>query len=495
MPPKPQTTGSVRAFNSALAALGEPSCLATGLTDALVASCSLVLGSSERQAIQYFQGTFARHQHTKNPKYNVVSVIFRIATESAMTMHMVVAIARQEMLLSQRASYADVEEDDVALKHYSEALRRVAAFINGNDTETGIDAILATTYLMLTYEQKFGDGNGAALSSHLNGVASIIREKSRRTFMLSAGADHGSNALPTTMALSASTHDSFTPSLFSARMLVWISLLDAGASSTGLGGGINAALHEMLQDHAQCCESCTSNAPGSLFQSYTQLQRYSNPLFPNVWGQDYPVKELMDDIDNHDIFLLYGQCFQLRYMISRLRQLRIEHSTAAIDCQRTIESAFERVREQYGETLLLAGKLGSDVDNSIRAVQNVRFIVPHYHAAILLYSQSGNDIECPEDRHSALTGIMNLAFQAFQHEGDEAMLRIAWPLFMAMLETDDLLHRDWISARLRSLAKYGKNYARAAAFTDFYVAEERRRGIKPDFRDLLQNGDFEQFAI
>ncbi|ETN45002.1 uncharacterized protein HMPREF1541_09878 [Cyphellophora europaea CBS 101466] len=457
---------------------------------------SLIIGSREREAIQYFQTVFARHQHTKNSSYNVVAVIFRIASHSAMTMHMVLAIARQEMLCFRAGGNADVGDDEMALHHYSEALRQFGAFIEGTDTETGIDAVLAATWLMLAYEQKFGDGSGKALSSHLRGVASLVQVKSRHTFMLSTGTEDQATSPVTKMELSATSRTSFLPSLFSARMLVWISLLDAGASSTRLGGGINGALHGMLRQHNSCSYSHEPESESNIFRSYTKMQRFSNPLFPRVWGDSYPTTELMDDIDNHNVFLLYGQCFQLRYMVSQLYELELEHSPAAADCRRVVEMAFDDVSRQYSETFLLARKMCQDTDHKIRAVKNVRFIVPHFHAATLFYHHSARlTVEGTGQRASALAGIMNLAFQAFQHEGDEAMLRIAWPLFMAILETEDLLHRDWVCTRLRSLARYGRNYARAATFADAYVAEVQQRGHKPDFRELLGSGGFEQFAI
>jgi hypothetical protein len=96
---------------------------------------------------------------------------------------------------------------------------------------------------------------------------------------------------------------------------------------------------------------------------------------------------------------------------------------------------------------------------------------------------------------ASLKMIMKLAYQAFKLEGDEAMLRIAWPLFIAILETDDLLRREWLIARLRALGKFGKNYSRAAVFVESFVAEEERKGERLDFQAYLTSGGFEQFSI
>ncbi|PTB54487.1 hypothetical protein M431DRAFT_530667 [Trichoderma harzianum CBS 226.95] len=429
------------------------------------AACSLTLGLQEREAIQYFRTTFSRHQHTKNPQYNVISVIYNIATKSELAMHMAVSVARREMLCLQNNGQADVKDDDISILHYSAALSQLAEFVNGADAVTGLDTILASIWLMLTYEQKFGDGNGVGLSSHLKGLATIVQSEARQALTLPADANHHIPSSANTMELDSSQRRMHTLSLFSARMLIWISLLDAGAASTGLGGDFNASLHGLLEEHAHICDGCDSRLQTSLFRSFTEVAKYSNPLFCRVWGDDYPIQELMDDISNHDIFLLYGSCFQVRYMASRLDSLRKQVSTAAEQCENVIELAFQEIAETYTETFLLASKITVETDNSLRVIKNLRFIVPHYHAAILYYVRCADPRRSSPDRRMvSLKMIMKLAYQAFKLEGDEAMLRIAWPLFIAILETDDLLHREWLIARLHALGKFGKNYSRAASF-------------------------------
>ncbi|KAL6838144.1 hypothetical protein V8C40DRAFT_272311 [Trichoderma camerunense] len=460
------------------------------------AACSLTLGLQEREAIRYFRTTFSRHQHTKNPQYNVISVIYNIATKSELAMHMAVSVARREMLCLQNNGQTDVKDDDISILHYSAALSQLAEFVNGADAVTGLDTILASIWLMLTYEQKFGDGNGVGLSSHLKGLATIVQSEARQALTLPADANHHIPSSANTMELDSSQRRMHTLSLFSARMLIWISLLDAGAASTGLGGDFNASLHGLLEEHAHICEGCDSRLQTSLFRSFTEVAKYSNPLFCRVWGDDYPIQELMDDISNHDIFLLYGSCFQVRYMASRLDSLRKQVSTAAEKYEDVIELAFQEIAETYTETFLLASKITVETDNSLRVIKNLRFIVPHYHAAILYYVRCADPRRSSPDRRMAsLKIIMKLAYQAFKLEGDEAMLRIAWPLFIAILETNDLLHREWLIARLRALGKFGKNYPRAAVFVESFVAEEERKGERLDFQASLTSGGFEQFSI
>ena len=59
---------------------------------------------------------------------------------------------------------------------------------------------------------------------------------------------------------------------------------------------------------------------------------------------------------------------------------------------------------------------------------------------------------------------MRLALQAFQQDGDKAMIWIAWPLSIVMIETNDDFYRDWASAQLSAIGIYGRNYLRAVLF-------------------------------
>ncbi|CAG9961994.1 unnamed protein product [Clonostachys byssicola] len=45
--------------------------------------------------------------------------------------------------------------------------------------------------------------------------------------------------------------------------------------------------------------------------------------------------------------------------------------------------------------------------------------------------------------------------------GDGSLLRIAWPLFVTAIVTDNCRYHDWMRNRLQRISKFGKNYERA----------------------------------
>ena len=91
--------------------------------------------------------------------------------------------------------------------------------------------------------------------------------------------------------------------------------------------------------------------------------------------------------------------------------------------------------------------------------------------------------------------IINLAFQAYKDEGHQAMLRIAWPLFIASLESDDVVHKEWALSRFKSLGKHGPNYRRAFKVLEAAIAEQDRSGYCVSIMQFLGSGQYERFVI
>lgn len=110
-----------------------------------------------------------------------------------------------------------------------------------------------------------------------------------------------------------------------------------------------------------------------------------------------------------------------------------------------------------------------------------------YYAVVLDFMRVTKFEQPLDDRqYHALREIMNLAYQSFKHDGDDAMIRVAWPLFIAALETDDLLHRDWVLDRFAAISKYGKNFERAHRFLIEVIPMQQQFGKRVDIRSQLE---------
>jgi hypothetical protein len=451
------------------AALTRALALPTRLPEFPSSASSLNLTSADHEAIRYFRTTFAKIHHTKNPDYSLFSIIFTLAQDEPMVMHALLALGGHEIEFRRNSNSDGVASHSLTtqqaerdrnrwtpFEHYSAALGILADAIGTADDgrQLELDPICAVLYLMLVYEQKYGDGTCSGLSNHLAGAALIVKHRCQNlSDQISKRRWQGTPVL-TRMRRPQSQLPEPGLSLFVIRLLAWIGLCDSTAASFGLGGQFSREIKDIMGPND------ASSIPG-----FDALHRYSNSLYRSMWGDSYPQVELLDDVENRDIFAFLCACMQLRAIVAGLAQLD-EHGLR----QRlpTVESAFRQIDQRYGELLEVASNISLSTDNSHRLVANIRAFIPIYHAAKLelmrLIRGKGiaTSMEIVPEAH--ITAIIDLAIQADKHQGIEAIIRVAWPLLVVALETNSVVHRRWILSRFQTMSRYSKNLERAHRF-------------------------------
>jgi len=453
---------------------------------AIPATCSLLLSQGDHAAINHFRTTFATNQHTKNPQYSMISVIFQLAQRSAMLMHMAIAIAGRDSTFYRMGERETGGEFDNAICHYNAALRAMSETFRCNAVAPNLDVLLATLWLMVVYEQRFGDGSGNGLTQHLRGAASILRQHC--SIMLRDGLVGQEKSTNTQNEESPDEHgrEKRILPIFVARMIVWLSAIDAGAAAYGNGGCINSfVIHDV------------ETWPNSPLRGLVNMHQFSRPLYRTVWGNSYPMQERLDDIQNHDVYDLLSDCVQIRFMIAQLAKFCNDNFMYTEETRRNIESALSLVKERYAEIFDLATMLKFDHTMSQRLLSNILHIVPYYHSVILELYRAGDSRPKALDKrqHGALRAVMVVAHRAYNREGDIAMLRIAWPLFIAAISTDDVVHREWLLLRFQELGRFGINYVRAYKVLRAVIEEQEKSETFVDVIRLLGSGEYAKFVI
>lgn len=505
-----------------------------GLPLIATSNSSLALTSSDHEALRYFRTTFAQYHHTKHPQYGCISIMFGLARDSAMVMHMALALGFHEMDVRRRrrkeaaaplrveaieaASSLEVStknttttmttavSDSRPTQHYAAALRILASVVgdttspsptstsilpaSSTTSETDLDACLSTLWLMLLYEQQFGDPHGRGLAHHLRGAALLAQHK--------------------VVATSAPL------SLYTVRMLVWIAHIDAAAAAAGLGGFFDRSLIGDLLAATQrideggsarrdiettAATATVAAAPDfagdddTALDLLVKMHRYSNPLYRVTWASAYPQAELLDDLANRSVFHLFTCCGPLRRMIANLSSLDPDGNE--FHCERDrIGRAIAKVRSAFGEVLDVAraltmdgnGNGGGDAGQPRGLVANLRIVVPTFYAVEIEYARAAgnsNSNSAGQVLATALGEILRLAFQTHQKGGDAALTRIAWPLFVAALETTDLLHRQWILERFAGMSVLGGHLKRAHRVLADAVSLQERTGQRADVKAMM----------
>lgn len=431
-------------------------------------ACSLDLSSADHESIRYFRTTFAKIHHTKNPDYSLYAIMFNIAERNPMVMRVILALGGQEVEFRRRTSttrsaLAALPQAQTVppLQHYSAALRVMADTLGQAYTEEmsdiDLDVIFAALFLMLLYEKKYGDARCTGVSKHLAGASQLVRHRFReQPPRISIRATHDSPDSKVVFVRKCPSQEQKAQvlSLFSARILVHLAIQDSCAATFGMGGQLLQALNEITHDH-------DSNLP--YVDGAESLNRFSDALYRIMWADNYPQVELLDDIENRSVFTLLTSTAQLRFMVAQLRAL---DTGSAPSRAAEIDSAFQFVSFRFTEIVAVADGLSMATDNSNRLVANIRDIVPHLYAVQIELDRVKRDFGIPSrlSLNRCITAIMNLAAQSFKHQGNEAMVPIAWPLYIVALETQCATQFDWIISRFHAMSTYGKNYERTYQF-------------------------------
>ena len=437
--------------------------------------CSLELTAEDHEAIRYFRTTFARLNHTKNPDFSVYSIIFSIAERQPLVMRMLLAVGGRDVE-SRRPSAQNSLLDNrpqkskawASLHHYAAALRCLADTLSvGPDGQDLLDLDTSFTllYLMILYEQRYGDSECQGLAHHLKGAAAIL---SRRCRDMSSQLAALRVCDPPALVEQNSTGTNSQLSLYTARVLIWISLCDSAASTYGVGSTFNDTLHELLG----CSRPSSAGSLQAVADGVVVLHTYSNPLFRVMWGANYPQQELLDDIENRSVFELTVCCNQVRHLLSKLAL--VKDDTERQQQLSITTSTMQAMTTKYSELLQVAGGLYPSTGSSQRLVRNLRAITPQYHAVVVLFARLAGDMGSPAtttiDPSLHIGSIVGLAKQSFRHGGEEAAMRVAWPLLVVALEEGTEKHHEWILNRFRAMSRLDANLGRVCGFLEDYLA-------------------------
>lgn len=83
----------------------------------------------------------------------------------------------------------------------------------------------------------------------------------------------------------------------------------------------------------------------------------------------------------------------------------------------------------------------------------------------------------------------------YEHEGVGYMWRVAWPMFIAALETDDPIYQNWVMDRFTALEAHGENMRRAKVLLEAICHEQRIAEQSVDWRLRIRRGQFQAFVI
>uniref|UniRef100_A0A0C4DII4 Uncharacterized protein n=1 Tax=Fusarium oxysporum (strain Fo5176) TaxID=660025 RepID=A0A0C4DII4_FUSOF len=197
-----------------------------------------------------------------------------------------------------------------------------------------------------------------------------------------------------------------------------------GASLLHLDG-IRLFLRPYLRDDGQATEKklpCVAQA--------MLLYTFVRSALPKMWGEQYPISELLDDLENYRPLRLYHLC-----QGSKLELLRLARSTThgGYDDLKKLWRHVESFGDEFADILLLAKKTPSS--GGKRLMWTVYAAALDFHALQILCSSLDTYNETPFKPEPSLSYIFSVATKALE-EDPRQVYRFMWSLSVALSKTN-----------------------------------------------------------
>ncbi|KAH0843756.1 putative transcriptional regulatory protein [Fonsecaea pedrosoi] len=386
-------------------------------------SNALQLTPQDQQSFVYVQNSVMVLRIGKPFQWSNLSYVYlNIASKYAGVMRIFIAGASMELrsraLLDQFDGTLSSDQyerarrlEHSATSHYHLALKDLSALVDHVSSSQGsdddVDALFAMWFLILHFGLYDSQSIGAS-HVHLEGIRSFLKP-----YLKSRG-EHGTATLP----------------LASQQLLYFISYMDVYLAFSSMASG--KLWMDLLSEDA--------DSP----VSYDGLFYSARSCLPKLWGPQYPVSELLDDLENYRPLHLLHLCQKPKLSILNL--------AASPDMGRGDKAGRQRLwkeltklGDEFADVLALADRV---VDTGTK-----RLIWTVYHASLefyalqVLYSCLDPDDEYPPWLQRVVATVTSIGYKAVK-EDPRQLYRLVWPLAIAMIRTRDLVHRDWLKDQL-----------------------------------------------
>ncbi|OBT42435.1 hypothetical protein VE00_06054 [Pseudogymnoascus sp. WSF 3629] len=395
-------------------------------TEHIPCANSLLLSPRDRRCFEYFPSCTMVTAYLKPWRWSNLSYIYRnTAAKDPIVMRMILAMSGSEMHRLQKGGCDDSE--DIGLHHYNLAVRDLSTALgkeHTDDPKQRLERLLAALLFMVDYEVRFGYSRHH-LRLHLEGARSLYASFEKSIM------DSEQSGTVATVDDEENGGDSHL-SLLSSLLLLWISYIDAI-------GGQGLSSQSLLSQISQ------SSLPSIKLERLYRRARISGR---HCWGEEYPEDAILDDVENYRPleFLHHGLL-----MRSRIWQLAVARH-AGKDGVETPESLFEELIElgERYQDLILTSRL-SGAGQYRRVYATIRCAASVYWADVLFHRITLRKQQTPTKIHrTAVSSIMQIAHTDYGRDKSTLAMQV-WGMFMAGVETEDGIHRDWILERLAEL--------------------------------------------
>ncbi|RMZ84260.1 hypothetical protein DV738_g806, partial [Chaetothyriales sp. CBS 135597] len=390
-------------------------------------SNSLGLAPQDLEALLFVRNSIMVLRFGKPFQWSIMSYVYHnIAGKYAGVMRIFIAGANMELRSKALLDYRDgVASSDLldnarmrehsATTHYHLALKDLSALLEhvssqgGRGSDDDVNALFGMWFLILHFGLCDSHNIGAS-HVHLEGIRSFLKP------YLKSCQRQGNATLP----------------LVSQQLLYFISFMDnylALRSGSITGGRLWLDL--------------LSEDPDSPI-SYDALFYSARSCLSKLWGAQYPVSELLDDMENYRPLYFLHRCQKPKLDILRLTTTSNLGLNDA-EGRQHLWKELTKLGDEFADVLSLADKVTNS--GSRRMIWTVYHAALEYYALHVLYSCLDPSDENPPWLDQVVTSATNIGHKAIR-EDPRQLYRLVWPLAIAMVRTKDMIHRDWLKEQL-----------------------------------------------
>ncbi|EDN99373.1 hypothetical protein SS1G_02227 [Sclerotinia sclerotiorum 1980 UF-70] len=381
-------------------------------TQGAVSENEMSLTVDEELALAHYRTAFSSTQTTRDPKWSTPALLLLHGLEhSQMLLHLILAV-----------SLYDTPSDPVDVsrlrqnghKHYEKGTELLMLALGGEGFPDHL-AVLGSFYCINMYMSR----SHGIIIPKLDQLSVTATEHLKKYNLIVPiyGQSHTNEK---------SMKERAERSLI-ARMIMWLLKIDAQGSFLGC----KPSLINYFQAHPDHL---------SAVQAESRLALQLN------WGTEYPISQSIRDIESclpvdmmTDMLVLYSR-------ISEFSQLpsNIESSEMLASLQKELAA----LEIRYGAVFYYGS---SDMTLQPAMKLNCSNSATMYYALQIYFARSGSSSfgeEVTPDVKAILSQLLLFAMHACPAGPQQPVYEFQWSLFIAAVETNDMIHQEWLQARI-----------------------------------------------
>ncbi|KAJ8062836.1 hypothetical protein OCU04_008091 [Sclerotinia nivalis] len=370
---------------------------------------------NEELALAHYRTAFSLSQTTRDPKWSTPALLLLHGLKhSQMLLHLILAVSLHDTP-SDPINVSRIRQ--TGHKHYEKGTEQLMLALQGEGFSDHL-AVVASFYCIHMYMSR---SNGTIIPK-LDQLSLTATEHLKKYNLIVP--IYGQS--PSTSTNKKSTKERAERSLI-ARMIMWLLKIDAQGSFLGC----KPSLVNYFQAHPDHL---------SAVQAESRLALQLN------WGTEYPISQSIRDIESCLPVDMMTDMLVLCCKISEFGEA--PSNTGTSEMLASLQKEFTALEIRYGAVFYYGS---SDMTLQPAMKLNCASSATMFYALQIYLARSGSSsfgAEGTPDIKAVLSQLLLFGMHICPAGSQQPVYEFQWSLFIAAVETNDMIHQEWLQARI-----------------------------------------------